>query len=120
MIHQSAIPVINTEIRKHVDNDEFQINFTWSHVGVILGLGGGVLSGLAGLILTAVAFLVGNEIASASLNVAATALIFITLPAMTFGAHCLDKIETITKAKRIERCEKYRMIYKKDSQLDGK
>ena len=97
--------MINTEIRKHVDNDEFQINFTSWHVGAILGLGGGVLSGLAGLILTAVAFFVGNEIAPASLNVAATALIFITFPAMTFGAHCLDKLDFIEKAAKKKRLD---------------
>ena len=74
----------------------------WLKCGAGLGLAGGLLAGVVGFLLTGMSWLLGNEVAASSLGQAATWLIIAMIPLMAFGAHCLDKIEEIKKAKKIE------------------
>ena len=74
----------------------------WLNFGAGLGLAGGLLAGVVGFLLTGMAWLLGNEVAASSVGQSATWLIITMIPLMAFGAHCLDKIEWIKKAEKIE------------------
>ncbi len=74
----------------------------WLNFGAGLGLAGGLLGGVVGFLLTGMSWLLGNEVAASSVGQLATWLIFAMIPLMALGAHCLDKIEWIKKAEKIE------------------
>ncbi|MDQ3064587.1 MAG: hypothetical protein M3R14_17245 [Acidobacteriota bacterium] len=74
----------------------------WLNFGAGLGLAGGLLAGVVGFLLTGMSWLLGNEVAASSVGQSATWLIIAMIPLMAFGAHCLDKIEAIKKAEKIE------------------
>lgn len=73
----------------------------WASSGVVSGLCGGMLSAILGSILTAIAWFTGPVWHGFSLRSDGTVLLFLTIPLLIFGAHCLDLIDKrIDKTRR--------------------
>jgi hypothetical protein len=64
--------------------------WTWKTTGAVLGLSCGIISPLIGSILTAIAWWTGPEWQGFSIQRDGTVLLFLTIPLLIFGAHCLD------------------------------
>lgn len=80
--------------------NELQIHgWTWKSAGGVLGLFGGIISPLLGSILTAISWLTGPVWHGLSLQRYGTVLLFLTIPLLLFGAHCLDLMEKQDKGK---------------------
>jgi hypothetical protein len=67
--------------------------WTWRSVGAICGLGFGIISPLVGSILTALAWFTGPEWHGFAIQHYGTVLLFLTIPLLLFGAHCLDLMD---------------------------
>jgi hypothetical protein len=67
--------------------------WSWKHVGAICGLGLGIICPLFGTILTAIVWLTGPEWHGLHLQRAGSVLLFLTIPFLIFGAHCLDLVD---------------------------
>lgn len=69
--------------------------------GAVCGLCGGIISAIVGSVLTAIAWFTGPVWNGLSLHRDGTVLLFLTIPLLIVGAHCLDLIdEQAEKAKR--------------------
>lgn len=64
------------------------------------GFCGGVLAGVLGSLLTAIAWFTGAVWHGHSLQRAGTILLFLTIPLLVLGAHCLDLLEQESERKR--------------------
>lgn len=71
--------------------------WTWKSTGACVGLFGGVILPLVGLALTALAWFTGDW-HGFHLRRDGAVLLFLTIPLLIFGAHCLDLLD-----KEIER-----------------
>jgi len=67
--------------------------WNWKSAGAVVGLGLGILSPLAGSILTATAWLTGPRWHGFFIQRDGTVLLFLTIPLLIFGAHCLDLMD---------------------------
>src|SRR4029453_3343243 len=67
---------------------------TWEGGGAVFGLGAGILSSLVGSVLTAIAWFTGPRWHGFLLTRDGTVLLFLTIPLLIFGAHCLDLLDT--------------------------
>ena len=67
--------------------------WTWRSGGAICGLGFGIISPVVGSILTAIAWFTGSEWHGFAIQRYGTVLLFLTIPLLTFGAHCLDLMD---------------------------
>ena len=67
--------------------------WTWRSGGAICGLVFGIISPLVGSILTAIAWFTGPEWHGFAIQRYGTVLLFLTIPLLIFGAHCLDLID---------------------------
>lgn len=85
--------------KKHFGRDSFQPAWTAWHAGAILCFAVGFLSLVSGILLFVISWLT----ASALFVVIASAAIIATFLLMTFGAHCLDKLDLMEKAERKKR-----------------
>ncbi len=77
--------------------------WTWRSGGAVCGLGFGIICPLIGSILTAIAWFTGPKWHGLFLQRDGTVLLFLTIPLLIFGAHCLDLME-----KQDERVRKSR------------
>jgi hypothetical protein len=68
--------------------------WSWKSMGAIGGLGFGIVCPLVGSILTAIAWLTGPEWHGLHVQRDGTVLLFLTIPLLIFGAHCLDLVDT--------------------------
>jgi hypothetical protein len=66
---------------------------TWPSIGAVLGLAGGILAPASGTLLAVVSWLTGQQRASLYLSRLSTTLLFLTIPLLALGAHCLDMLE---------------------------
>jgi len=66
--------------------------WTWKSCGAAFGLMGGIIAPLLGFALTALAWLIGDW-HGVPLKHTGTILLFLTIPLLIFGAHCLDLID---------------------------
>ena len=71
--------------------------WTWRVGGAVFGLSGGIISAFVGSILTAIAWFAGPIWHGFSLHRAGTVLLFLTIPLLIFGAHCLDLMDKQNK-----------------------
>lgn len=64
----------------------------WNHntCGALVGLLGGIVAPLSGSLLTAFAWIVGPTWHGFALRTIGAVLLFLTIPLLLFGAHCLD------------------------------
>jgi hypothetical protein len=61
--------------------------------GAVFGLLGGLISPLIGSILTAISWISGPTWHGFAVQRVGTVLLFLTIPLLLFGAHCLDRSE---------------------------
>ena len=67
--------------------------WAWQSIGAVSGLVGGVLSPVLGTLLIAVTWFIDSERIVSSLNDLSIVSFVLTIPLLTFGAHCLDLLE---------------------------
>jgi len=67
----------------------------WNRItaGAIFGLGGGILAPLMGSLFTAISWLTGSTWHGIAVQRIGTIFLFLTIPLLLFGAHCLDLSE---------------------------
>ena len=70
--------------------------WTWKSTGACVGLLGGVIAPLVGLALTALAWVIGDW-HGFHLGRDGAVLLFLTIPLLIFGAHCLDLLDKETE-----------------------
>jgi hypothetical protein len=70
--------------------------WAWQSIGAMSGLVGGVLTPVIGTLLIAVTWFFHSEGIVSSLNGLSIAAFVLTIPLLTFGAHCLDLLERKT------------------------
>jgi hypothetical protein len=70
-------------------------NQGWNYqsIGACAGLAGGVIAALSGSLLTAITWFTGTGAGSSYLHTLGTMLLFLTIPLLILGAHCLDLAE---------------------------
>jgi len=67
--------------------------WTWRTGGAVFGLCGGIVSPLIGSVLTAISWFTGPEWHGLPVHRGGTVLLFLTIPLLIFGAHCLDLMD---------------------------
>ena len=67
--------------------------WNWKSAGALVGLCCGILSPLVGSTLTAIAWLTGPRWHGFAIQRYGTVLLFLTIPLLIFGAHCLDLMD---------------------------
>jgi ABC-type transport system involved in cytochrome c biogenesis permease component len=89
MTSDSSIAKVMTRRRGLVE--EMQIHgWSWKSGGVVFGLFGGMVCSVLGSILTAMAWITGPEWHGLLIQRGGAVLLFLTIPLLIFGAHCLD------------------------------
>lgn len=91
--------------RARLEHRAVQKRWGWRSCGAIAGLSGGVITALMGSLLTAITWFTGTGAGSSYLHTLGTILLFLTIPLLVFGAHCLDLSE---RRKGIERDVRFR------------
>lgn len=120
MTNNAVWKMENSKVRQRVDRQPFQITLTWWNLSAAAGLAGGILAGFVGLTLTAIAWFSGVDATYSNLGLTGIWFTVASFPLMTFGACCLDKIETITKAQRIQYCKNHGLSDEQGANLDEK
>lgn len=69
----------------------------WRAFGALVGLLGGIVAALVGSMFTAISWITGVEGNGAFMQTLGTVFLFLTIPLLVLGAHCLDLLE---KGKR--------------------
>ena len=69
-----------------------EYGWTWKSIGACIGLLGGVIAPLVGMGLTALAWLIGDW-HGFHIGRDGAVLLFLTIPLLIFGAHCLDLLD---------------------------
>jgi hypothetical protein len=77
--------------RARLEHQAVQRGWGWRSCGAIAGLSGGIIAALMGSLLTAITWFI--SIGSSYLRTLGTILLFMTIPLLVFGAHCLDLSE---------------------------
>jgi len=67
--------------------------WTWTTGGAWFGVCGGIVAPLVGSIFTAIGWLTGPVWHGLHLQRDGTVLLFLTIPLLIFGAHCLDLMD---------------------------
>lgn len=67
--------------------------WSWKSGGAVFGLCGGIISSLIGSIFTAIAWFSGPTWHGFAIQRDGTVLLFLTIPLLIFGAHCLDLMD---------------------------
>src|SRR6266480_885537 len=73
--------------------------WSWSSGGAVCGLAFGIICPLIGSVLTAIAWYTGPLWHGFSIQRYGTVLLFLTIPFLVFGAHCLDLMEGKSKRR---------------------
>jgi hypothetical protein len=73
--------------------------WTWRASGAVFGLSCGIISPLLGSVLTAIAWFTGPEWHGFFIQRDGTVLLFLTIPLLVLGAHCLDLMDNRTKPR---------------------
>ena len=74
--------------------------WNWRAGGAVFGLSCGIIAPLIGSVLTAIAWFTGPEWHALHLQRDGTVLLFLTIPLLIFGAHCLDLMDKHGKAAK--------------------
>lgn len=67
--------------------------WSWKSCGAVVGFFGGIIAPILGLAVTATTWFTGPEWQGFHLQRDGTVLLFLTIPLLIFGAHCLDLID---------------------------
>lgn len=65
----------------------------WRSFGALVGLLGGIVAALIGSVFTAISWITGVEGNGAYMQTLGTVFLFLTIPLLVLGAHCLDVVE---------------------------
>jgi hypothetical protein len=76
--------------------------WTWQSGGAACGLCFGLIAPLIGSVLTAITWFTGPRWHGFALQRAGMVLLFLTIPLLAFGAHCLDLLDQQEKNARKE------------------
>ena len=71
--------------------------------GAAFGLCFGILSPLVGSVITAITWFIGPQWHGFFIQRDGTVLLFLTIPLLIFGGHCLDLLDTKDKAAKRQR-----------------
>lgn len=74
--------------------------WNWRSGGAACGLGLGIICPLIGSILTATAWFTGSKWHGFFIQRSGTVLLFLTIPFLIFGGHCLDLIDKLDEKGR--------------------
>ena len=77
--------------------------WNWKSSGAACGLGLGIFAPIAGSILTAMTWFAGPHWHGVFIQRDGTVLLFLTIPLLIFGAHCLDLLD-----QEVERAKSHR------------
>jgi high-affinity Fe2+/Pb2+ permease len=80
-------------------------------LGAIIGMAGGIIVAFLGSLLTFGSWFMRGEIGRFE-HVAGTVLLFLTIPLLVLGAHCLDLVERRKKGAEVAGSESRRMATK--------
>ena len=75
---------------------------TWQAIGAVFGLGGGIIAVVLGSLLSAVALITGDQSGGFGLHGVGAVFLFLTIPLLLLGGHCMDLLERSGKAPNIE------------------
>jgi len=70
--------------------------WAWQSIGAVSGLVGGILTPVIGTLFIAVTWFIHSERVVSSLDGLGIVSFVLTIPLLTFGAHCLDLLERKT------------------------
>jgi hypothetical protein len=102
MASESSLP--KRKLRPHGLVEQTRVHgWTWRTGGAICGLGCGIIAPLVGSILTAIAWFTGPEWHGFFLRRDGAVLLFLTIPLLIFGAHCLDLVDRQAEKERKSR-----------------
>lgn len=91
----------NRSTTARIEDRAARKNRSWYTFGAIVGLAGGIIAALIGSVLTAITWFTGTDAVSSFIHTLGTSLLFMTIPLLILGAHCLDRVE-----KEIEKSRK--------------
>ena len=94
--------------RARLDAQAGQQGWDWRILGAIVGLSGGIITALAGSLLTASTWFTGTGGIGSYVQTLGTILLFMTIPLLIFGAHCLDLKERRKDRERRSRLDEKR------------
>jgi hypothetical protein len=66
---------------------------TWQAIGAVFGLGGGIIAVVLGSLLSAVALITGDQSGGFGLHGVGAVFLFLTIPLLLCGGHCMDLLE---------------------------
>jgi hypothetical protein len=92
MTDESSLPETKLTPRGLIEQMRVH-GWSWKSGGALVGLSFGIISPLVGSILTAIAWFTGPEWHGIFLQRDGTVLLFLTIPLLIFGAHCLDLMD---------------------------
>jgi hypothetical protein len=92
MITESSL--LTMKLTPHLVLEQVHVHgWNWRSAGAVCGLCFGIISPLIGSILTAFAWFTGPNWHGFFIQRDGTVLLFLTIPLLIFGAHCLDLMD---------------------------
>ncbi len=105
--------LLTIKLTPHLVMEQVHLHgWNWMSAGAVCGLCFGILSPLVGSILCAIAWVTGPQSHGFSIHHYGTVLLFLTIPLLIFGAHCLDlmdKQDEVAKDRRPNSSKKQRL-----------
>jgi hypothetical protein len=97
----TEVSMLKMNLTPHEVREQLRTHgWCWKSRGAAFGLCAGILSPLVGSILTAIAWFTGSHWHGFSIQRYGTVLLFLTIPLLIFGAHCLDLMDKEDEAAR--------------------
>jgi hypothetical protein len=105
MTSEASTTQISSEPRGLVEEIRLH-GWSWTSGGVVFGLCSGIICPIVGSILTAISWVTGPKWHGFFLQRDGTLLLFLTIPLLIFGAHCLDLLD-----KKVEEMKKSTQLF---------
>jgi hypothetical protein len=97
-------PSITMKLTPHLLMEQIRFHgWNWMSAGAAFGLCFGILSPLVGSVLTAITWFTGPYWHGFLIQRDGTVLLFLTIPLLIFGGHCLDLLDAKDKAVKRRR-----------------
>jgi hypothetical protein len=95
---------ITMKLTAHLIMEHIHLHgWNWMSAGAAFGLCFGILSPLVGSVITAITWFIGPQWHGFFIQRDGTVLLFLTIPLLIFGGHCLDLLDTKDKAAKRQR-----------------
>jgi hypothetical protein len=96
--------LLEMKLTPHVVMEQIHLHgWNWTSAGAVFGLCFGILSPFVGSILTAMAWFTGPHWHGFFIQRYGTVLLFLTIPLLILGAHCLDLMDKQDEAAKSRR-----------------